>query len=140
MGQLLAIQPASPSSMLAHIAVIGRDCRGILDLPLAAPAHQDQREHPQGRLGVQISPARYHVRIQIASGCTLVSVLLHGPTSYAALAPTALLDLGTFPLRYDDVHVCVWFATLTHERGRRARHVERQLQPAAHSVHAAYGQ
>ena len=62
MGQLLAIQPASPSSMLAHIAVIGRDCRGILDLPLAAPAHQDQREHLQGRLGVRISPARYHVR------------------------------------------------------------------------------
>ena len=28
---------------------------------LAVPAHQDQREHPQGRLGVQISPARYHI-------------------------------------------------------------------------------
>ena len=55
------LQPASPSSMLAHIAVIGRDCRGILDHPLAVPAHQDQREHPQGRLGVQISPARYHI-------------------------------------------------------------------------------
>ena len=62
MGQLVAIQPASPSSMLARIAVIGRDCRGILDLPLAVRAHQDHREHPQGRLGVQISPARYHVR------------------------------------------------------------------------------
>ena len=52
-----AIQPASPSSMLAHIAVIGRDCRGILDLPLAVRAHQDQREHPQGRLGARLNGA-----------------------------------------------------------------------------------
>ena len=37
MGQLLAIQPASPSSMLARIAAIGRDCRGILDPPLQCP-------------------------------------------------------------------------------------------------------
>ena len=53
-------------------------------------------------------------QIQIASHCTLVSVLLHGPTSYDCPRTDSSPRPATFQLRYNDVHVRVWFATGRH--------------------------
>ena len=42
----------------------------------------------------------------------IVSVLLHGPTSYDCPRTDSSPRPATFQLRYNDVHVRVWFATL----------------------------
>ena len=49
----------------------------------------------------------WRCQIQIASGCTLVSVLLHGPTSYDCPRTDSSPRPATFQLRYNDVHVRV---------------------------------
>lgn len=87
----------------------------VLDCSNTSSCQSNSRPYPGNPgLTLKLSPCTMSLPclIQIASGCTLVSVLLHGPTSYDCPRTDSSPRPATFQLRYNDVHVRVWFVTL----------------------------